>query len=638
MSTLNIEFIDDNMCFKSKVEDDLEQAVSEALNNKIAENVPNDVFSHISDLRHNILKWYPFKKECSILEIGAGMGAITGLFCSVAKKVVAVEKKQSRAEIIKTRFISCTHLTVINDNIFNVELDFKFDYVIIGDTFVYAKKYLKAENAQQTLIEKAKEFLKEDGTILLATENKLGLKYFSGAVENYSHRFFSGLNDFNDYNIIRTFTKSEILNISKACGLKHIKFYYPYPDNIFTLEIYTDDCINTREFGAALPDKDLETERFHFFNEQRMFSILQKENVVTTFANSFLVEMSCTNNHADVSYIDLVQDAKKLNSRYLPQYLPSFIYPVDVISQGDLISDAFTKTYKSKTLECALKENELIGIIKQYDETTTAVDKNVETFIDKRMNEIEKQYGVEVLFWFARGSVTSGIFRDNSDLDLAFVYKCSGKEKVAAIHDIIGYGLDFWGWEIGDALKTLKNSHFEYQSEEHRRAGLDYYYGLYCAFGNYFAKGYNLFFDKTKDVFMSAFSPKICSELFLYKAQEIYEKLLKNKTLSYADYLNCTEYILCTIHILKGGLPGDVHIRKLARSFLPGDIKNTLKDILKKYKTSLRKNSQIMSIEVLNRYFCEALPKLKESIRDYDNSTNADLNNALLLLNKIIYN
>ena len=49
------------------------------------------IIYHLSEVRKNILAWYPFREHCTILEIGAGCGAITGLLCEKADKVVSVE-------------------------------------------------------------------------------------------------------------------------------------------------------------------------------------------------------------------------------------------------------------------------------------------------------------------------------------------------------------------------------------------------------------------------------------------------------------------------------------------------------------------------------------------------------------------
>lgn len=60
-----------------------------------SEQVSFPVIYHFSDLRANILNWYPIKKSDSVLEIGAGCGAITGTLC---EKQVRLHLWNSRKE------------------------------------------------------------------------------------------------------------------------------------------------------------------------------------------------------------------------------------------------------------------------------------------------------------------------------------------------------------------------------------------------------------------------------------------------------------------------------------------------------------------------------------------------------------
>ena len=61
------------------------------------------VFYHLTNIRKNIINWYPFKKNSSVLEIGGGMGAITSTLCDKADRVVSVELSKRRASTIATR-------------------------------------------------------------------------------------------------------------------------------------------------------------------------------------------------------------------------------------------------------------------------------------------------------------------------------------------------------------------------------------------------------------------------------------------------------------------------------------------------------------------------------------------------------
>jgi len=71
------------------------------------------VFYHLTQIRENILNWYPMKKDAQVLEIGAGMGAITGVLCKKAGYVTAVELSKQRATAIATRHKNKENLEII---------------------------------------------------------------------------------------------------------------------------------------------------------------------------------------------------------------------------------------------------------------------------------------------------------------------------------------------------------------------------------------------------------------------------------------------------------------------------------------------------------------------------------------------
>jgi hypothetical protein len=71
---------------------------------------------HLSPERRNLLDWYPFDKEQTLLEIGAGCGALTGMFCEKLKKIVAVELSRKRSEIIEQRYRNNNNLEILVGN------------------------------------------------------------------------------------------------------------------------------------------------------------------------------------------------------------------------------------------------------------------------------------------------------------------------------------------------------------------------------------------------------------------------------------------------------------------------------------------------------------------------------------------
>ncbi len=94
---------------------------------QVSKYTVNNTFSSV---RRNILNWYPFKKDADILEVGAGMGSITGLLCDVAKSVTSIEMSEARANVIRARYPERKNLTIISEDINHWETEQKFDYIV----------------------------------------------------------------------------------------------------------------------------------------------------------------------------------------------------------------------------------------------------------------------------------------------------------------------------------------------------------------------------------------------------------------------------------------------------------------------------------------------------------------------------
>lgn len=157
------------------------------------ENMRLELLPHLSNLRENILNWYPFTKNDVVLEIESGFGGITGLLCRKAGKVVSVEQSLKRANINSTRHNKCENLDICVGQINEIELKDKFDYIVLNGTFHNIAAYTHTANPHHDFLLRLKELLSEKGKILIATENRLGLKYFAGDQEEHTGIMFDGL-------------------------------------------------------------------------------------------------------------------------------------------------------------------------------------------------------------------------------------------------------------------------------------------------------------------------------------------------------------------------------------------------------------------------------------------------------------
>lgn len=308
---MNIEFMDEKSCFHAKVEDDLEKEIYEIIKGgteyfeqQEKKDISIEAFEQTSIWRSALLDWYPFKKNSKILEIGAGVGALTGVLANNAEQLVSIEKKASRCDIIKERYQSRTNVVVHNINFFYYQENEKYDYIVFHEIFGYIKKYCNESKPYIAVLKKLKNLLKKNGVLLIATENRLGLKYFSGSIEDYSCRLFGGLNNFDGFDLIKTFTKSEYIDLLNQVGYEKFRFYYPFPDCTFPTEVFTDDILNDIYYGGSINETN--SEKLELFNEQRMFRDLQNEGIVTKFANAFLIEISDApiNDNFLYSYLD----------------------------------------------------------------------------------------------------------------------------------------------------------------------------------------------------------------------------------------------------------------------------------------------------------------------------------------------
>jgi len=289
---LNLQFYKGNDLYS---DGDVENFILDIVKSgKNLDSIPEDqlswpVFYHLSPLRANILNWYPFNKNSSLLEIGAGCGAITGMLCSKTKSVTAVELSERRSMIIDARHYKHQNLEIIVGNFNDIEFSRKFDYITLIGVLEYAPSFTNSHDPATTFLKRVKKLLKNSGKLFIAIENQFGMKYWAGANEDHLGKTFSGIEGYFESSHVRTFGKVELEQKIKNAGFKNISFYYPYPDYKFPEQIFTDDRLpSVAEIYNTTPLYD--SESLALFNEKKVFAEIIKNDSYGFFANSFLVE------------------------------------------------------------------------------------------------------------------------------------------------------------------------------------------------------------------------------------------------------------------------------------------------------------------------------------------------------------
>lgn len=312
MSKLNLDFYNgENGYSDGGVETELIELINsgEDLEEAAKKDGRWPVYYHLSPKRENILNWYPFKKNCSVLEIGSGPGALTGLLAKRAGTVVSVELTKPRADVNAARSSAYDNVEIMVGNFNNMVFKQKFDYVILNGVLEYAGSFTDGAHPYRDFLEKIRPLLKKNGTLLIAIENRFGLKYFNGTPEDHTARLFDGIDGYAGIDFVRTFTKTELTDLLKESGFKKLKFFYPAPDYKLPEAIYTDASVDMA--GQRISTDSFNLNRLCLFNEGEVFRTLLKENIADRFFNSFLVAASLDKNYEDGVVYSKISDHRR---------------------------------------------------------------------------------------------------------------------------------------------------------------------------------------------------------------------------------------------------------------------------------------------------------------------------------------
>lgn len=276
------------------VEDEILEIVEnnkpEEFNRIITEKKKWPIFYHLSHIRGNIVQWLPITKQDTVLEIGSGCGSMTGILAKNAKSVTCIELSKKRSTINAVRNNQCDNVEIMLGNFEDIEkqLETKYDYITLIGVLEYGESYIHGENPYVVFLEKLGKHLKENGKIVVAIENKLGMKYWAGCQEDHFGGYFLGIENYVGKKGIRTFAKRELEELVKEAGFTKCEFYYPYPDYKFPISIYSDEYL-PKKGDLQQNIRNFDKERYVFFDEEKVFDTIIEEGMFPEFSNSFLL-------------------------------------------------------------------------------------------------------------------------------------------------------------------------------------------------------------------------------------------------------------------------------------------------------------------------------------------------------------
>jgi lipopolysaccharide biosynthesis protein/SAM-dependent methyltransferase len=253
---------------------------------------------HLSSSRANLLR--PFAdslRGARVLEIGAGCGAITRFLGESGAEVLAVEGSPRRAVIARLRTADLDSVTVVSDHFDKFDTGERFDFVTLIGVLEYAALFSGGEEPSRKLLMNARRFLAPGGRLIVAIENRYGLKYFAGAPEDHLGAVMAGIENRYSAGGVRTFGRVELTTLLESSGFGGTQFLVPLPDYKVPISILTESGLRATDFdGAALAAqsarRDPQLPGSLYLSLERTWPGLFENQLALDLANSFLVVAS----------------------------------------------------------------------------------------------------------------------------------------------------------------------------------------------------------------------------------------------------------------------------------------------------------------------------------------------------------
>ena len=217
-----------------------------------------------SNQREGIVEWYPFEYGAKVLLVGAGEGALAGIWLRKNCELDVLESDKFEAEKLLARYEgSMDKIHMIYDV---KDIASEYDYAVSIGTF----HMLSDEDLIRIFAS-----LKDDGKLFIACDNKYGAKWWAGTKPSEC-----------------VYSNNELkARISVLSDAEEILWYYPMEDYLLPVSIYSDDYLpEGRELERVIPaynDNEYQTT-----DVGKKYAEICRDGRFAEYANSFLLTVS----------------------------------------------------------------------------------------------------------------------------------------------------------------------------------------------------------------------------------------------------------------------------------------------------------------------------------------------------------
>ncbi len=250
---------------------------------------------HLDPSRANVIRALALPAESRVLEVGAGCGAITRYLGETVALVDALEPVASRAIIARARCQDLDNVEVVIGEIGDLPVAADYDVIVVIGVLEYVGSGSHSDEPYLGFLRAIAERLAPGGRLVLAIENKLGVKYLAGAPEDHYNEPFVGVEGYpGKRTLARTFSRDELGRLLQAAGL-HSRNLSAFPDYKITRvvmdseKLIGSECEDLLENLPIFPSPDWTGTREDGADENLLWTSLVRAGLAAQFANSFVV-------------------------------------------------------------------------------------------------------------------------------------------------------------------------------------------------------------------------------------------------------------------------------------------------------------------------------------------------------------
>lgn len=246
---------------------------------------------HLDPARANILRGLDLPPGARVLEIGAGCGAISRYLGETCAVVDSLEPVTIRAAAARARTRDLADVEVLIGELDDVPPDPTYDVVVVVGVLEYVGSGSADHAPYLEFLEKVAARLVDGGSLVLAIENQLGVKYLAGAPEDHTNRVFDSVEGYPRGGNAHTFNRRDLEALIAAVGLTPTTLT-AFPDYKMTRAVlgeFPPACRSLLYRIPRFPSPDWRSPRPRLLDERLLWRQLVDAGLEADFGNSFLV-------------------------------------------------------------------------------------------------------------------------------------------------------------------------------------------------------------------------------------------------------------------------------------------------------------------------------------------------------------